>query len=89
MSKRTFTLIKGYAYKCPQCLNDTKFIGRSEQCAEDLCEVWIECVCGFDPTANNTGLRMESVMGQLSKEAIWESVENCWNNPIATWACKT
>ena len=48
---------------CPACGNNTDFTAHSQQIAEDLCEVWVECECGFDPTLTTPVSRVESVMG--------------------------
>jgi hypothetical protein len=67
---------------CPTCGNHRSFVARSDQVAEDLCEVWIICVCGFDPTAEATENRMEDVWGSLDPQTIWCALENCWNEPL-------
>ena len=64
---------------CPKCGNNTKFTFVSEKVAEDCCEVWMKCICGFDPTKENTGNRMEDVWGDLSEENCKVIIINCWN----------
>lgn len=60
----------GRVFPCPRCGNDTRFRAHSMQVAEDCCEVWVECVCGYDPTENETGGRLEDVWGSLDKDTI-------------------
>ena len=64
---RRFELKSNDKYeKCPKCGNNTKFVAHSSQCAEDACEVWIECGnCGFDPTDDGIACanRFEDVWG--------------------------
>ncbi len=64
---------------CPKCGNDREFTAISSQCAEDLCEVWLECVCGHDP--HGPLERMESVMGELDKGSV-VAAASCWNEAI-------
>lgn len=68
--------------KCPKCGNNTSFTGKAEQVAEDSCEVWIVCSCGYDPTADDTSHRMEDVWGSLDKETILAAIQSSWNYPI-------
>lgn len=64
---------------CPKCGQKTVFVAKSQQVQEDLCEVWVECLCGHDP--HGPGDRMESVMGELSIENIYEAA-GIWNDTI-------
>ena len=66
---------------CPECGNRTDFKARSSQCAEDACEIWVECECGYDPTAENSLLRLEDVWGTLNKWSCITALE-CWNDAI-------
>jgi DNA-directed RNA polymerase subunit M/transcription elongation factor TFIIS len=47
--------------KCPKCGNNTAFTIHSQQVAEDYCNVWAVCKCGYDATAEDTGNRIEDV----------------------------
>lgn len=40
---------------CPKCGNNTEFTVYSDYCAEDCCEIWAVCKCGFDPTTEEKG----------------------------------
>lgn len=84
MKSRTFYLLPGkiVAAPCPSCGNTIRFIGRSQQVMEDLCEVWIECKCGHDPTQGNSGDRMESVWGSLDKQTLGIALDGTWNRMI-------
>lgn len=66
---------------CPLCGNNTKFKAYSNQVAEDCCNVWVECECGYDPTAGKTEYRYEDVWGGTGDTmvlmALW-----CWNDII-------
>lgn len=78
MSKRRFNLPKNNnaVSACPKCKNKISFVAVSEQVAEDMCEVWIECSCGHDPHKSNE--RLESIMGELSESNIRMALD-CWN----------
>jgi len=65
---------------CPDCKNRQRFIGLSQQVAEDLCEVWVRCICGYDATQGRD--RMEDVMGSLDSANLVCALENCWNEPL-------
>lgn len=83
MGRRAFNHKTGEGVApCPTCGNHRSFVARSNQIAEDLCEVWIVCVCGFDPTAEAGEKRMEDVWGSLDPPTIWAALENCWNEPL-------
>jgi hypothetical protein len=68
--------------KCPKCGNNTKFKAYSIQCAEDCCDVWVACICGFDPTENKIGSRLEDVWGGTGNENVFAALE-VWNDEIA------
>ncbi len=68
---------------CPQCQNREQFTARSAQCAEDACEIWIECACGFDPTRESGLYRVEDVWGSLDVPNILTALE-VWNERITT-----
>lgn len=65
---------------CPKCGNNTDFTIHSNQCAEDYCEVWATCKCGFDTPGN---FRLESVMGGVDDDNCLSAV-NCWNEYISS-----
>lgn len=71
MSQRKFKLAReGQVAKCPKCQNNMTFIAYSEQVCEDGCETWVECECGYDPTAGKCGHRYEDVWGGCNHETI-------------------
>ena len=80
MSTRAFNITKGNVEPCPKCGNQKSFAAHSQQVAEDLCEVWIVCTCGLDPSLGS-GDRMEDVWGSLDKETILEAV-GVWNDLV-------
>lgn len=83
MTKKAFALknTDGIA-KCPECGNNEKFIGVSEQVAEDGCEVWVQCyICNYNPFAESCGSCIESVMGSLDDGNIMMAV-NEWTSLI-------
>lgn len=49
---------------------------------EDGCEIWAECKCGYDPTQENTGYRVEDVWGSLNDGNCKDAVEYSWNDII-------
>lgn len=67
---------------CPKCGNNTEFTGQSEQVAEDGCEVWVVCLCGYDPTAQDPGYRFEDVWGGVDDDNMMAAL-SCWNDAIA------
>lgn len=62
---------------CPQCGNNTDFRVVAERVAVDGCEVYVECCCGFDPTAENTDYRLEDAMGYVDLGNIQQALR-CW-----------
>lgn len=80
--RRLFTVKRGHIEPCPRCGNSVNFVAVSERCAEDCCEKWVECSCGFDPTSEDTGERIECVWGSLDKEEIFGMV-SLWNELVA------
>ncbi len=83
MGKRSFSHKTGDGIEpCPECQNRQQFVGRSQQFSEDCCDVWVVCACGFDPTAEDTGNRMEDVWGSLDADTLYAALENCWNQPL-------
>lgn len=68
---------------CPKCGQNRDFFAKAMQVAEDYCEVWIECKCGFDPTELNTGYRVEDVWGSLDDGNIHCAISASWNDAIA------
>jgi len=67
--------------ECPNCKNNTKFKAHSSQVSEDCCEVWVECVCGFDPTAKKPEYRFEDVWGGVDNSNVRMALD-CWNDAI-------
>lgn len=66
---------------CPKCGNNTRFRACSDQIGEDLCETWVECRCGYDPTAMKHWYRFENVWGGTSKEYVSAAI-GVWNDMI-------
>lgn len=66
---------------CPKCGNNTQFTAESQQVCEDGCEVWVVCVCGYDPTSG-TGDRVESMMGGTSDDNVRVALD-VWNESTA------
>ena len=67
--------------KCPECKNNTKFKAHSSQVSEDCCEIWVECDCGFDPTAEKTEYRYEDTWGGTDDNNVLMAL-TCWNDAI-------
>ncbi|MBF4374503.1 hypothetical protein EAY46_15645 [Vibrio anguillarum] len=82
MGKRRFQVNKPQN-ACPKCGNTHAFIGRSEQVAEDLCDIWVECDCGFNPFENNSGYCIESVWGSLDEDFLLMALDS-WNELTST-----
>lgn len=71
--------------KCPKCENNIEFDIHSQQVAEDCCEIWASCICGFDPTSHEnmgSNYRMEDVWGGCSDENCIDAVCCSWNDAI-------
>lgn len=66
---------------CPECGNKTTFFARSNQVAEDLCNVWVYCECGYDPTEGNEIYRFEDVWGGVTKPNIRVAL-SVWNDML-------
>jgi len=65
-----------------KCGNNTQFNAYSNQCAEDSCEVWVECAeCGYDPTFGHPCMRFEDVWGGTDNGNVLMALE-CWNDAI-------
>lgn len=84
MSKRFITYkTNEYIHLCPGCKNNTKFVIRSEQVAEDCCEIWVVCgVCDFDPTHDNTNDRLEDVWGGVADDNAQDAINLVWNELV-------
>lgn len=67
---------------CPKCGNATHFTVHSQQVAEDCCEVWAVCKCGFDPTENNNGHRLEDVWGGTDDDNCINAIAISWTDGI-------
>jgi len=61
--------------QCHNCKNNTQFVAHSERGGEDFYEIWVTCKCGFDPTENDTGNRLEDVWGDLTDDKIRVSIQ--------------
>lgn len=82
MGRRVFNIKQNQVIKkCPKCGNNTSFVGRSEQVAEDICDVWVECKCGYDPTQYKIGHRLEDVWGTIDNENLSLALD-IWNEEI-------
>lgn len=66
---------------CPKCGNKTEFVAKSDYCAEDCCEVWIVCKCGFDPFEG--GNRLEDVWGGVGDDNVKWAI-NEWNELLSS-----
>ena len=66
---------------CPKCGNNREFTAYSAQVAEDGCDVWVVCKCGYDPTAGEIGSRYEDVWGGTDNGNVVMALE-CWNDAI-------
>lgn len=81
MAKRAFRHKTGDGIEpCPKCANRIAFVGLSQQVAEDLCEVWVTCKCGYAPGPEH---RMEDVWGSLDPETLSCALQNCWNAALS------
>lgn len=68
---------------CPKCGNVREFVAHSDYCAEDCCDVWVECgKCGYDPTSEKWGHRFEDVWGGVNDGNVIAAL-SCWDDAIA------
>jgi hypothetical protein len=67
---------------CPKCGNNTEFEVFSQQVAEDYCNIWAQCICGYDPTDGDSGNRIEDVWGGCSDENCLWAIDVTWNGII-------
>ena len=66
---------------CPKCGNNISFNAHSMQVSEDCCNVWVECICGYDPTAEDELARFEDVWGGTHNANVRIALD-CWNDAI-------
>ena len=66
---------------CPKCGNNTHFTLRADRCAEDLCETFVSCKCGYEATGSG-GDRYENVWGEMDNSAALVALD-CWNEALA------
>lgn len=62
---------------CPECGNKTDFTIKSDYCAEDCCEVWAVCKCGYEPKE----ARFEDVWGGVGDDNCKTAIR-VWNDSI-------
>lgn len=77
--------------KCPKCDNNTEFTIKSDYCAEDCCEIWAVCKCGYDPTQEEgySGYRLEDVWGGVSDDNCQDALTLSWNETINSIQAKS
>lgn len=82
MGQKNFTIKKPEDHEaCPKCGNGTEFVARSQQVSEDCCDIWIQCKCGYDPTAESSMHRVEDVWGTLDEGTILTALD-VWDELI-------
>lgn len=65
--------------KCPKCGNQKDFVIYGDQVSEDCCNIWATCICGFDPTEDDTGHRIEDTWGGCSDANCIDALHYTWN----------
>lgn len=79
MSVRRILLRKeAHVEACPRCGNRREFTVHSEQVAEDCCEIWVQCVCGYSHASDD---RLEDVWGGTGDDQVMAAL-TCWNEAI-------
>jgi hypothetical protein len=63
---------------CPECGTNANLVLLSERSSEETVDVWIACKCGYDPTSDNPGNRIETVMGVNEMFAYYAALD--WND---------
>ncbi|RDH41611.1 hypothetical protein [Zooshikella ganghwensis] len=63
-----FKVTGGYerAPACLMCGNDKEFVAKAEKVEEGNWYIWVECVCGYDPTRFKKCSRIESDNGKIN-----------------------
>lgn len=85
MSSRAFKLKPNDSVTpCPRCGNNVAFTCHSQQVAEDCCEVWVVCECGFDPFEGRSGHKLEDAMGGCDGDNCINAL-GCWNTSVLDW----
>lgn len=74
---------------CPKCQNNTRFVVHSEQCAEDCCNIWAVCKCGYCPTEFDSDAKIEDVWGGCDDDNCKDAIRFTWNEPIEELNQKT
>lgn len=78
MASRLIYVKRGDMEPCPSCGNSVWFRIKSEQVAEDLCEVWAQCdKCGHKPA----DAEMEDVWGDVGDDNAVSAL-NVWNEQV-------
>jgi len=70
--------LKSGAEPCPECGNASEFTIHSQQVAEDGCEVYAVCKCGYRPR----GAEYEDVWGGTGDDNCAMAMM-CWNDAVA------
>lgn len=79
MTTRTIKFIDQLAVlPYPICGNKTIFTANSDYCAEDCCEIWLQCLCGHAPDSD---YRFEDVWGSVHDENVMAAL-SCWNDYV-------
>lgn len=73
---RSIVVNKG-ATPCPKCDNSKDFIIHSCQVAEDCCEIYAVCKCGYKPKDNE----VEDVWGGTSDDNCIDAM-SAWNDSL-------
>lgn len=67
---------------CPNCGNNTSFCINAKELFQSTYEIWVECICEYDPTSERTGFRDECSHGQLEISCIKKAFRR-WNLTVA------
>lgn len=77
MSERRVKFTENHSVvPCKKCGNKTEFTIISRQFAEDCCEVWAQCKCGYEHASQN---RFEDVWGGVNDGNVMRAID-CWNS---------
>lgn len=67
---------------CPKCSNNTSFMVYSKQFAEDCCEIWADCECGYSPASIDYRYKVEDIWGGVDDNNCMDAICYSWNEPI-------
>lgn len=67
---------------CPKCKNNSDFHAKADEIFTDQYEIYLVCVCGYDPTYRlGAGYRYQNEPGEPEETSIEEALKT-WNQAV-------